>query len=154
MFHRNPAPGDDRTFPRLRPVRIRRRGLAMIEVTLAIGVLVIAMGAFLRTQTGAAQLLATARDTALASADLQACMEEIHALPHEQVPIAGSRFAAGESVASFEGLHLQDERIVATYPDFVAGEPVPDPLEVVLTIDWNDAAGRPRQMRLASARTR
>lgn len=121
---------------------------------MAIGVLVIAMGAFLRTQTGAAQLLGTARDTALASADLQACMEEIHALPHEQVPIAGSRFAADQSVASFEGLHLPDESIVATYPGFVAGGVVPDPLEVVLTITWSDRAGRTRNMRLASARTR
>jgi hypothetical protein len=126
----------------------------MVEIAMALGVLVIALGAFLRTQVGASQLLGTARETAIATADLQACMEEIHALPHEQVPVAGARFAADQPVAAFEGLHLRAERVVASYPGYVPGGPVPDPLEIVLTVTWSDAAGRPRSMRCTSARTR
>lgn len=126
----------------------------MAEIAMAIGVLVIALGAFLRTQVGASHLLGTARETAIASADLQACMEEIHAIPHEQVAVVGSRFEADQPVAAFEGLHLQGERIVASYPGYVPGTPLPDPLEIVLTNTWNDPAGRARTMRLTSARTR
>jgi hypothetical protein len=72
----------------------------------------------------------------------------------ENLPQAGSDFAHGQPVPFFEDLHLDQERIVATYPGYVPGGPVPEPLPVVLTITWRDFKGRPRTMQLASMRVR
>jgi hypothetical protein len=71
-----------------------------------------------------------------------------------QIPVAGSPFEAGQPIAAFEGLHLKDERIVATYPGYTAGLAVPDPLQIVLTATWTDFRGRPRNMRIACLKTR
>ena len=55
-----------------------------------------------------------------------------------------------QPIARFEGLHLANQRLVATYPGYVPGQQVPDPLAIVVTMNWNDFEGRPRTMRLAT----
>lgn len=127
-------------------------GFTLVELMIAIGVLMIAvLGAF-RTQIAAHNLLASASETNTAMADLQAAMEEIMLLPIDAIPVTGA-YPPGVAIADFNGLHLAAESIVPSYPGFAGGD-VPDPLEVQLTITWNDYAGRARRLTLASMKTR
>ena len=106
------------------------------------------------SQVTANDLQHTARETTLAMADLQACLEQVLLLPSEDLPIEGSLFASGEPVAAFQDRNLQNEIVVVTYPDYVDGAAVPDPLQIVVTVTWDDFDGRPRQLQLSTAKTR
>ena len=87
-------------------------------------------------------------------ADLQACMESMLVLPPAEIPNPEGPYAPGQIVEAFRDLHLENQRVVATYPNLVAGQPVPDPLEIVLTMSWTDRQGRGRELRIASVKTR
>ena len=63
-------------------------------------------------------------------------------------------FAEGQPIAAFTDLHLENQRIVPRYPNVVVAGVVPDPLEIVLTITFDDHSGRQRSLSLASLRTR
>jgi hypothetical protein len=126
----------------------------MIEMMIATTVLVVALLSTMVSQMSAHSLLRTSQDTESALTDLQAAMERALSAPFDNLPTAGSEFAHGQSIARFEGTHLRNQRIVATYPGYVAGGAVPDPLPIVMTITWSDDKGRPRSLSLASMRTR
>ena len=100
-------------------------------------------------------LLRTSSETNAAMADLRGAMEEVLTLNVSlaNLPLAGSPFENGQPVAKFANRSLANENIVATYPGYVAGVPVPDPLQIVLTITWNDFVGRPRTMSVATMKT-
>ena len=116
--------------------------------------LLVAVLTTFRTQIAAENLLRTTRETDAATSDLQAAMEQILLRSPDQIPIAGSPYAANQPIASFVDLHLRNERIVPTYAGYVSGAVVPDPLPILLTISWTDYRGRARSMRLACTRTR
>lgn len=138
-----------------RPARGKRRvGVTMVELMVAIAVLLITVGGAVSSEVASQRLIRTSADTSAAMADLQACMEQAMLLAPEDLPVAGSLYEAGQSIVAFEDLHRQGERIVATYPGHVPGGPIPDPLEIVLTISWNDHQGRIRTLQLASMKTR
>lgn len=92
----------------------------------------------------------SSRETTLAVGDLQAAMESLLVLQVDQIPIAGSEFEIAQPIARFTDLHLKGESIVATYPGYTIGGPIPNPLQIVLTIGWKDQKGRARRI---SART-
>jgi hypothetical protein len=98
--------------------------------------------------------MSTSRDTNIAMGDLQACMERLLIERLVNLPVPGSEFEAGQPVAGFTNLHLQNEVIVASYPGYVPGDPVPDPLTIVLTLSWLDAQGHTRLEVLRSMKTR
>jgi len=121
---------------------------------IAVAVLLVAiLGAF-SSQLTSHNLLRTTRETDTAACDLQAAMEQILLRAPDQVPVAGSPYQADQPIAAFTDLHLRNERMVAAYPGYVAGLPVPDPLQIELTVTWDDFRGRQRSMRISSARTR
>ncbi len=120
----------------------------------AIVVLSIVWGGAMASQLVAGDLVQTGRETAVASSDLQACMERMLLEPTEDLPRAGSAFEHGQPVPLFEGLHLSSQRIIATYPGYVPGGAVPDPLAIRLTVTWLDFKGRPRTLWLDSMRVR
>ncbi|HUR29338.1 MAG TPA: hypothetical protein VM509_14210 [Planctomycetota bacterium] len=126
----------------------------MIELSMGVVILVVSISAAISSQLLAHNLLRTSRETNLAMADLRGAMELALLLSPAALPIAGSEFESGTSIARFDDLHLANEAITATYPGYVAGNPVPDPLQVVLTIRWNDWQARARSMSLATLRTR
>jgi hypothetical protein len=86
--------------------------------------------------------------------DLQSAMERMLLRPADELPIAGSLYQDDTAIAAFEGLHLANEQILVDYPGYVLGGPVPDPLPIVLRLNWTDTRGRPRFLVLRSMTTR
>ena len=140
----------------LAPKRTRNRasGFSLYELLIAVGVLLVGVLVTLQTQATSLDLVRTTRETDTATSDLQAAMEQILLRPLDQIPVAGSAYAAGQPITAFNDLHLRNERLVPTYPNYAGGTSVPDPLQIELTLTWNDFKGRARTMRIASTRTR
>lgn len=139
------------------PARARRssrRGVTLVELMIAISVLLITVAGAVSSEIASQRLLVTSTETSTAMTDLQACMEKLQLMAIEDIPIVGSEFEADQPVEAFEGLHLADQRIVASYPGYVVGQAVPDPLEIVLTLTWSDPQRRGRSLQLASMKTR
>ena len=132
----------------------RSAGFSMLELMIGLGVLLVAVLGALGSQLVSNDLMQNTRETDAATTDLQAAMEQVLLLAPAQIPIAGSDFQSGQPIADFERLHLKNERIIATYPGYTVGLPVPDPLQIVLTATWTDFRGRPRSMRIACLKTR
>lgn len=131
-----------------------RAGFTLIELMIAITVLLIAVLSTYAAQISARNLLRTSRETSAAIADLQTAMDGALSLSVGQMPIAGSAYAENTPIPAFEGLHLSGESIVTTYPTYTVGGAIPDPLQIVMTLTWNDFKGRQRTMRLSSMKTR
>ncbi len=129
-------------------------GFTLVELVFALGTLLLSILGALLAELSALNLVRTSRETAAASADLRAAMEEILLLPPASIPVAGGPYEPGVPIAAYSGLHLREEALTAAYPGYVPGEPVPDPLAIVLTASWKDFAGRPRTTRIATMRTR
>lgn len=126
----------------------------MIELMMAVVILVVAIGAAMSAQVIGSNLLRTSRESNTAMNDLQGAMELAILQAPAALPIAGSEFADGVAIPRFNNLHLRNQTITATYPGYVAGAAIPDPLQVVMTVQWNDYLNRPRSLSLATMRTR
>ncbi len=137
--------------PRFR--RAAQAGFTLVEVCTAAALLTLVIAAMLTSQTAALNLTKTTRDTNAAVAELEAAMEEIFLLPIEDIPDPAGLYPDGVPIAKWNDHNLKGEQIVPSYPGF-DGTTIPDPLEVVLTITWEDAHGRPRELALASMKTR
>ncbi len=126
----------------------------MIEVIIAFGVLLIAVMSALSSQITSMRLMTSSRETAIAMSDLQGCMERLLLLRSDEMPVPGSEFEAGQPVEAYTDLHLGNETIVPTYPGYVMGGTVPDPLPIILTLSWTDPQGHARNLNLSSMKTR
>lgn len=121
----------------------------------AIGVLLVAIMSAFSSQLTSLELMRTSRETQAALADLQAAMESILTLPVDGIPQEDDPYPPGQSIAAFEDLHLTDERIVPSYPGYPGGAAVPpDPLTIVLRMNWTDYGGRPRTLTLSSMKAK
>jgi prepilin-type N-terminal cleavage/methylation domain-containing protein len=137
-----------------RPRRREGSGFSLLELMFALSILAVAIGAAFSGQVGSSKLLETSAETRVALQDLRTAMEDVLADPTpEDLPLVGSAYQAGQPVAAYEGLHLRDQRLVATYPNFTGGT-VPDSLQVRLTMTWLDANGNPRLQDLVTVVTR
>jgi hypothetical protein len=115
---------------------------------LAISVLLIAVMAAMSTQASSMNLLRSSEETTTAMSDLRVAMEEMLVTPQvANIPVV---FPAATPIPAYTNLNLQGESIVPTYPGMGGGGPVPDPLEIVLTMTWADWRGRPRQASVAT----
>ena len=117
-------------------------------------ILVVSICAAISSQVISHNLLRTSRESNTALADLEGAMELAILQNPAALPIAGSEFESGVAIARFNNLHLRNETITATYPGYAVGVAVPDPLQLVMTIRWNDYLERPRTLSLATMRAR
>ncbi len=134
--------------------RRARAGFTLIELMIAIIVLLVAVMATFTSQLRARELMQTSRETNIAMGDLQSAMERILLRPVDEIPIAGSLYEDDTAIAAFDGLHLPNEQVLVDYPGYVLGGAVPDPLPIVLRLNWTDSRGRPRFLFLRSMTTR
>ena len=130
-----------------------RRGFSLLEVTFATGVLLVTLMAAIASQVAALNLVRTSREHNTAMAELTAAMEEVLVPVIDTLPVATSPYADDQPIAAFEGRVLRDERITCDYPGYTGGA-VPDPLEIRLTLEWTDWAGRPARARLSTMKAR
>ena len=139
---------------RLSRRRTRLGGFSLIELMMGVVILVVSICGAISSQVIAFNLLRTSRETDIAMGDLDGAMELAILQAPAALPIAGSEFQSGTAIVRFNNLHLRNETITATYPGYVVGSPVPDPLQVVMTIQWNDYLQRARSLSLATMKTR
>ncbi len=130
-----------------------RSGFGLVELLVAMSIVTIVLVGVGMAQTVCFNLNRTSEETLTAVSDLESAMESVLLLPLTQIPDPRGPFASGQPIAAFSDLHLEDERISPSYPN-MTGVNVPDPLEIVLTITFDDYAGRPRSLSMASMRTR
>ena len=140
-----------RRLPGARPRSSAAAGFSLLELTVAIGVLLVATLAAFSSQVQSFVLIESSRDAAIAMTDLEVCMEEVLTRTADEIPVA---FPAGQPIPGFEDLHLDAERIVPSYPGLEEGGAAPDPLQIDLVATWNDRRSRARSMRLTTIRIR
>lgn len=128
-----------------------RSGFSLLELMIAVVLLTFGVLSAFYGQISSLNLLRAARERNTAMSDLEACMETILAEPLADIP--GS-FPGGTPVAAFTALHLDAQQVVPTYPGYAGAGPVPEPLEIQVTVTWSDWRGRPQTIRLASVRTK
>jgi prepilin-type N-terminal cleavage/methylation domain-containing protein len=128
-------------------------GFTLIELMLAVSVMLIAIMAAFSSQLSSMNLLRASRESNTAMTDLQTAMEEVLLQPIDNIPAAGF-YPSGQPIAAYTNLNLPTETITPTYPTFGGLGPVPDPLEIVLTMTWQDWRGRPMTAQLATVKAR
>jgi len=126
-------------------------GFTLIELMVAASVLLIAVMAALTSQLSSMNLVRASRESNTAMTDLQTAMEEVLFDPIDQIPLL---HPGGQALPNYTNLNLTNQTIVATYPTYGGAGPVPDPLEIVLTMTWLDWRGRPMTARLATVKAR
>lgn len=159
--------------------RCNRTGLTLVELMVSITIVLIAVAGSIASQVSADRLVQTGQQTATASADLQACMERFRLWSYSDLELVLRHANAADAIGNdafmpdppvtnadtaltnyvtlldrYDDLHLRDQRILASFPNYVLGGAVPDPLEVRLTCTWTDHQGRARLLRLSSLKTK
>ena len=124
-------------------------GFTRIEAAAATVVFVIVVLTLAYSATVSMKLMRSSSETDAAITDLALAMETLHTLPAPEIPV---QYPPDVALSAFEGLNLSDETIIPTYPGFVAGETPPDPLEIILEVQWTCPNGGQRRMRLASVK--
>ena len=62
--------------------------------------------------------------------------------------------AGGTPIAAYTDRVLDDQTVVATYPGYTAGDPLPEALDVLVTITWTTFDRRQRSLTLRGSTTR
>ena len=133
--------------------RARRAGFTVIELTIGMTVMLVAVMTTMASQLVALDLVKTLREQNAAMSDLQSAMDEALLMVPDDLPIATSAFADDQPVATFTNRSLPNQTITPNYPGY-AGGAIPDPLQIVLVCAWTDWKGRARVLQLNSAVTR
>lgn len=137
--------------------RSERAGFGLLELLVAITVASIVLLGVGVAQSVCYDLGRTSQETLTAASDLESAMEGLLLLSPPEMVDPDGPFAPDQPVAEFEGLHLEGERIVTSYPNLVDPDDLaslPDPLQIRLTLTFQDYAGRARSMTIASLKTR
>ncbi len=142
------ADGGKRRIPR----RKTRAGLCLVEVMVAIVVLLIATSAAFMSQLTSMRMVEQSREIGVAISDLEAAMDRVRTSSMDSLAVPGSTYEHDGSIDQYDDLHLRDQRIVVSYPEYVAGNDLPNPLRIVLTATWTDRRGGARFETLQTAR--
>ncbi len=138
--------------------RAKNRGMSLVEVLIATIILVAAAVAILQAYLTAAYLSQLSRDKSLALNDLKSMAESIRATPYNNIltdfpdgtqdgPAANQYVAIVSTVD--DGYLLDNEHIVVQYINTAA-----DPLEIIITVNWDDMRSRQVSSSIATMKTR
>lgn len=130
-----------------------RRGMTLLEISIAVTIFMIALLAAFGSQKTALDLTRTSEETQTAVSEMRACMEELLVLPADQIPLATGPYAPDTVIVGFNDRALTNQRITVSYPG-LGGGVVPDPLEIRLAMTWDDWVGRPRSLVLETMKAR
>lgn len=128
-----------------------RRGFTLVELTVAIAVLLVAVLSTGVAQLSAMRLQEGAKETTWANVALESAMESILAHSLDDLSTA---HPANQPMPGFSAPGIADLRIVPTYPGWTAGSQPPDPLTIVVTATWTDRRGQERRDILRGMKTR
>lgn len=134
------------------PRRNTRAGLCLIEVMVAIVVLLIATSAAFMSQLTSMRMVDQSREIGVAMSDLEAAMDRVRTSSIDSLAVPGSTYEHDENIDQYDDLHLRGQRIVVSYPEYVVGDDLPNPLRIVLTATWTDRRGGTRRETLQTAR--
>lgn len=132
------------------PSRRSRGGFTLLELMIAITVMLIGVAAAFGGQVGTQSVIRQSRETQLALTQLEAVGEAVIAQVPQQLPESPD-YGDGLVIDLPTEVPLRNLQLVCTYPDFVAGQEVPNPLEVLIAATWTDFEGRQRVLTLATA---
>ncbi|MCP5024239.1 MAG: hypothetical protein GY930_21020 [bacterium] len=118
----------------------------------AIVILLIVTSAAFMSQLISMRMVHQSRDVGVAISDLEAAMDQVRTSPIGSLAVPGSTYEHDENIAQYDDLHLRDQRIVVSYPEYVQGNELPDPLRIVLTARWTNNRGAQRTESLQTAR--
>jgi Tfp pilus assembly protein PilV len=117
---------------------VRRAGLSLTEVILAMMVFIIASGGMIAAHLYSDRMSEHATNTMRAVDDLEDIMERLHATPFDTIQASfPNGVANGGGVNNYAvlvgGYTLEGEQIVVTYPSQTTGR-----LEVRVTVNWTE----------------
>lgn len=129
-------------------------GTTLIEILIATFVFTIAVGGLLSSILAIVNLIDLANDITVATASLNNMMERIRATPFAYMT---TRFPDSQPDGTAEnpyqdivgGYTLTNEQITATYANINV-----DPLEMKVTLQWNDKRGHSRNISMSTFKTR
>ena len=128
-------------------------GFTLIELVLAASLLLIGVMAAFSSQLSSMNLSRASRESNTAMTDIQTAMDEVLLQPIDQIPTAGF-YPPNQPIAAYTNLNLNGETVTPSYPNYGGVGPVPDPLEIVLSMTWKDWRGRRMAIQLATVKAR
>lgn len=134
-------------------IKRNKSGVTLVEILIAIIILVFATAAIIQFYLSSLGLSEINKEETIAMADLINMMEAIKCTPFSNIivdfPNGVSDGPTGNEYATIVGGYvLTDEHIVVTYVN-----PSNDPLEIMVSINWQDRRGQTRTKYLVAKRT-
>lgn len=131
----------------------QKKGISLIEALLAIAIIVIASTGILQFYIANFSLYNTNKERGMSLAHLANIMEKIKCTPFNDLTVDFPNAVADGPQNSYSaivgGYTLNNEHITVSYID-----PADDPLEINITLDWQDARGVNRTEGISTKRTR
>ena len=87
-------------------------GFTLIELTFAMGILLVGMLVSFASQITSGQIIDSSQDATIIVADLERCMEEVLLQSADDIPTV---YPEGVVVPGYSGLHVREELIVPRY---------------------------------------
>lgn len=134
--------------------RINNKGTTLIEILIATFVFTVAVGALLNSLTAVLYLIDLSKDQTIANSDLRNMMERIKVTSFADMlwffpdsVVEGPAYNSYQSIVG--GYILNNEHINVTYAN-----PFSDPLEIEVSLNWQDKRGRSHNRSISTFKTR
>ncbi|MBN2309265.1 MAG: type II secretion system protein [Candidatus Hydrogenedentes bacterium] len=131
---------------RVRRCRLGEAGMTLVEIMIASGIMTIAFVFIMGSIISISTATSCTEEQMLAGATVSSVMEELHSLSYEELlayqPAAAAQLGATATVTAVCYDVNGGANILPLDPDSLAA-PLPNPVEVQVTVTWRDKMGRP-----------